>query len=709
MLVWCLLALMLMHAERVEAQEARDLAVGAIQFTTNEAITSDAVRWPQDQPAREESDGFVRMLDANSIIIGVRRTWTDPGGVTRDIHVAQIGLRKFSDIDIVTPPVSGDFARTFRNPFPRKVIDGTDWTPVQAVGDPVQSAAPADAMVYNHLNTWTGIDIERWAYAFASDEHDDYVIMEYKFTNTTGETMNDVYFGLQAQTHASTYYGADLWGTYYGATYANFAGGDPSAEDMRLWYAWDADQTGAQPTVDTRGKPDSQWGHFREPQMFGHLVLHADASATDESDDPAKPIKAGWSQRELAPDLNVAGHEDIYAYLSEGWSTANPGAYAVTIDANGIIVPAGNGPYRILDPAIDINNTTQFDPLTEQEKTSLFSFGPYTMAPGEDVRVVTALVGGQIPYRWAIDAGRAYANGNAQQFALVPLPYNIVNPFTSATVATAGTTLDKATKNAVLDISRDFLFDNARKAIANWEGGNVNGGTGSFSVPLAPASPSLTATSENDQVRLEWGSEAEMDASAGPIALYRIYREYTRPAALELPTDTTFLVLDEVPGGTLVYVDTDVIRGGDYYYYVTAVNNDGIESSRYSNRTGTAADKVLEAVSPTRSPDANWKDNVVVVPNPFHIQGAFNYEEERRLNFLNLPAYANIHIYSMTGDRIQTIRHDASTGDQDWERQDSFSTLEIVSGIYIFVVEELDGPRGSATGEQAIGKFVVIK
>ena len=706
MVAGCMIALLFCHVDRVEAQEARSLDVGSLLFTTNEAITDDNISWPRDQPTGGSNRA---MLDANSIIIGVRRTWTDPGGVTRDIHVAQIGRRKFSDIELVTPPVTGDFARTYRNPFPRKLVDATDWTPIQAIGDPVSSNSPADAMIYSHLDTWTGIDIQRWAYAFADDENDDYIIMEYKFTNTTGETMNDVYFGLQAQTHASAYYGADLWGNYIGATYDDFVAGDATADPMRAWYAWDADQTGAQPDVDTRGKPDSQWGNFQEPSFFGHVVLHADASATDESDDPSQPAKAGWSQRELAPDLNVAGHEDIYSYLADGWSTANPGAYAVTLDPDGNVDPDGDGQYRVLDPTLDINNTTQFDPLTEQEKTALFSFGPYTLAPGEDVRVVTALVGGQIPYRWAIDAGRAYANGNVQQFALVPLPYDIVNPFTGATVATQGSTLDKATKNAVLDISLDFMLDNAQKAIDNWNAGDVNGGTGSFGIPLAPASPSLTATSENDQIRLEWGNEAEMDANAGSVAGYRVYREFTRPAALELPTDTTFLAIADVNVGTNEYVDSDVIRGEDYYYYVTAVTTDGVESSRFANRTGTSSDKVLEAVSPTRSPDSDWQENVVVVPNPFHIQGAFNYEEQRRLNFLNLPAYANIHIYTMTGDRIQTIRHDASTGDQDWERQDSFSTLEIVSGIYIFVVEELDSPRGSATGAQAMGKFVVIK
>ena len=727
----CFLVLLMACFSVARAQESRTLNVGPLLFTTNEALTDDDIAWPRDRP--DVNDNRIQMLEANSIFIGVRRTWTDATGVTRDIQIAQIGRRKFSDIELVTPPVPGAFRRTYRTPYPTKILDGNEWTEIQAKGDPVDSSLPADAVVYVHLNTWTGIDIERWAYGFANDDHDDYVIIEYVFTNTSGEARNDVYFGLQAETHASAYYPSDLWGNYYGATYANFAAGDATADSMRLWYSWDGDQIGQAPTVDTRGKPDAQFGQLQEPQFFGTVVLHADTSPSNEADDPAQPIKAGWSQRELAPDLNVSGHTEIYAYLAEGWDPGNPGAYAITVDGNGNVVADKTGPYRTLDPTLgptgdastDINNTTQFDPLTEQEKTALFSFGPYTMGPGEDVRIVTAYVGGGIPYRWAIDAGAAYANGNPQQFSLVPLPYSIPNnnqgylsqdefaaieAFTGGQVlAQTGATLDKGTKNDILDLGRPLVFLNASKAIWTWKGGNVGAGQGTFNIPLAPASPSLEGFSEGDQVRLTWGNEAEMDARAGPITGYRVYRELNRPAALETPTDTTFLLHEELPAGTNQYIDTRVTRGDDYYYYVVSVNAAGIESSAFLNRTGVTDDKFLEALSPTRSPDANWQDNIVVVPNPFHAQGASNYEQARRLNFLNLPAFANIHIYTMTGDRVQTIEHDSSTGDDDWERQDTFSTMEIVSGIYIYVVEELDGPRGRPTGEQAIGKFVVIK
>ncbi len=727
-LLACFLLAMMLH-ESPLAQEARNLTVGPLQYNTNEAMTDDALSWPVGRPV---GGGRLSMLSVNTVVIGVERTWTDATGVVRDIQVAQIGRHKFSDIELVTPPVDGAFTRTFRSQYPSKILDGTDWANAQAKGDPVDQNLPADGVIYTHLNTWTGIDIERWVYGFANDDHDDYLIMEYRFTNVSGQVRNNVYFGLQAQTHGSAYYPADIWGNYYGATYASYAGGDTSADSLRLWYSWDADQT-SNTTEDTRGKPHPRWGHFQEPQFFGTVVLHADTSPSDETDDPSQPLKAGWSQRELAPDLNVAGHEDIYNYLSKGWDSANPGAYGVTVDNTGTIVSEGS--YRILDPSlgpsgdpsVDINNTTQFDPLTEQEKTSLFSFGPYTLNPGDDIRIVTAYVGGEIPYRWAIDAGAAYSNGNPQQLSPVPLPYpvpnygsNYLNPLGSdeldairtylggQTVASQGATLDRETKNAVLDLGRPLLFLNASKAVRTWKNGNVKYGKGSFDIPLAPSTPSLTGMSENDQIRLNWGNEAVEDTRSGTVVNYRIYREAIRPAALETPTDTTFVLHEELPSSAREYVDNRVTRGEDYYYYVVAVNADGVEGSRFLNRTGVTSDKFLEALTPTRSPDANWQNNVVVVPNPYHAQGAFNYEEARRLTFLNLPAYANIHVYTVTGDRVQTIEHTSGTGDADWERQQTFSTTQIVSGIYIYVVEELS-ESGSPTGNQAIGKFVVIK
>ena len=690
--------------QEASAQDTRTLNVGSMLYTTNSAFTADDIEWPRAQPFSD-----LRMMDTYGILIGVPRDWTDAAGVSHTRQVSQVAQHKYSNLEEVTVPVDGGFSRTYRTPYPQKILDGTDRTDILGAGDPVSPSIPADVMIKTAVTAWPdGMNIlmERWAYAFANEAYDDLIILEHVFTNQSGSTWNDVYFGLTADPNAHAFYPADLWGNYYGATYQNFAAGDMTADSLRLWYSWDADQTSAFPNIDTRGEPDGIWGHFREPQHMGYMVLHADASATDETDDPAQPWKAGWSQRELSPNLNEETHENMYDFLATGWNPANPGAYAETVDGDGTVIPAKDGPYRRVIPGTDLNDGT-FDPVTEQEKTVLFSFGPYTLAPGEDVRIVTAFVAGQIPHRVAIDAGAAYLNGTTTQLAAQGLPSDIVNPVTGQTVAAAGATLDKATKNAVLDIGRDLVFQTAGLANRVWQGGTVDRGTGSFNIPLAPGAPSLTGTSENDQIRLQWGQEAEMDADGGTITNYRIYREFNRPPAVTAPTDTTFLLEAEVPAGTFEYVDLNVNRGEDYYYYVVAVNDQGIESSQFLNRTGTTSEKEIEALSPTRTPDANWRENIVVVPNPYHAAGADKYPG-RRLVFLNLPGFANIRLYTMTGDLIQTITHRAGTGDTDWQFQDTFSSTEIVSGVYIAVVEETDA-NGSSTGEQAIVKFVVIK
>lgn len=705
-------------------QQSRVLGIGSMYYNASEAFSSDDIAWAHEWSDLSAiyggiGDANLEMLETYGIIVGTREEWTADDGVTRQVRIAQAAQNKFSDIENVTVPVEGAFRRTFRNPYPTKRLNGRDWTGQFDAQDPVDASIPADAIIYNQVNAWNDIQMERWVYAFANDDYDDLIILEHKFTNTSDAPKEDVYIGLTANTNADAYYPGDLWGNYYGATYQQYAAGDPSADSMRVWYSWDADAPNeAGGNIDTRADPDPLWGNFQEPQVMAYAVLHADASANDESDDPAQPQKAGWSQRELSPDLNVADHGAIYDFLSNGWDRANPSSYAMTVNGQGEQVQQGK--YRVLRPNLDLRN---FDPATEQEKTVLLSFGPYQLAPGEDVRIVTAFAGGSIPQRLAIDAGRAYQNGYSEQRDVGPLPegrdvYDMlgnhlvrngdVYDTEGNLIVRAGQMLTQEQKDAIIEIGEEIAFGVTDRAINVWQNGMVQDGQGSFNIPLAPAAPSLTGTSEIDQVRLEWGDEAANDTEAGPIAGYRVYRNFQRPPSVTRPTDTAFVQIAEVDPGVREYLDTDVIRNEEYYYYVTAVTEDGVESSPFQNRTGTSEVRADQALNAQRPPDEAWQENVVVVPNPYHSQAARKYEGER-LNFLNLPPYANIHVYTVAGDLVQTITHTSSTGDEDWQEQETFSTLEIVSGVYVYVVEELDGPEGSATGAQSIGKFVVIK
>jgi hypothetical protein len=453
-----------------------------------------------------------------------------------------------------------------------------------------------------------------------------------------------------------------------------------------LYYNFDADETG-DGARDDRGNPDEIYGNFEKPQFAALALIHADVGVNDESSGANWPLKGGWSQRQLSPDLLSNSHEQVYAFMHEPWSPSITGLYTV---------PGSDGLIRILDPTLTYRDV---ESTQEQEKAASFTFGPFTMQPGEDYRVVMAFVGGTIDNRTAIDAGYAYDWGAEALRTRRPFPRSIPELGINA-----GDMLDMEKKDALLDTGLDSLKAHARKAAEVWNNGSVRKGVGSFGIDLAPPPPSITVTSTPGSIELEWGTEAEDYGS--DIAGYKLYRNYYRPPSIDTPTDTTYILLKDFSGtGTHSYNDEDVSRGQDYRYYVTSYTSKGIESSHFLNR---ASGQIEEGVSPTRAPEVNWKDKVVAVPNPYHLRGAYKYGGAK-LNFLNTPAFCKIHIYTMTGDLVQTLYHNEGTGDEAWDRQDTFSTMAIVSGIYLYVVEELDGPSGSATGEQAIGKFIVVK
>ncbi|HKJ68692.1 MAG TPA: hypothetical protein VKA68_12095, partial [bacterium] len=596
---------------------------------------------------------------------------------------------------------------------PEKWIDGQNRTDIRAqqdmsLSDNPDPNAPSDSYIYNHSTTWTGIDIERWIYGFANEEYGDFIIMEYRFTNTSGAARNGVYINLSAQLipdHTQANQPADQWADYYGNTYWQYEAGDMTADSMRIQYNWSGDERGV--PQDNKAKPDAIWGHFRDPHYAGQLILHADTSPSSEDNDPGQPFKAGWSNWSYDLNQSEQSQETLYDILSNPWPSQMSTDYSRMVDANDNDVASGY--YRELKAGIDVRN---FDSAVELAKTGLLFFGPYDMNDGEDVRVVVAFVAGAISPRMAIDLGRTYDPGYSELHSLEPLPYDILHPGTGELLASQGDVdLSKDVKDAVIDsIGRYNMLQTASRARRVWENGTVRYGQGSFNIPLAPASPTLQGYSENEQIRLEWGDEAANDNNpkVGNIVGYKIYRNYYRPPAITRPTDTTFVVIDSVGPNVREYVDNSVIVGEDYYYYITAVTDDGVESSLFLNRTGTSDPRTLEALTPTRAPSDQWQQEVVVVPNPYHTVAANKYEGNR-LNFLNLPAYANIRIYTMAGDLVQVLRHEAGTGEEDWQYQDTFSTIEVVSGIYYYVVEQLDGPNGNPTGKLAKGKFVVIK
>lgn len=77
-------------------------------------------------------------------------------------------------------------------------------------------------------------------------------------------------------------------------------------------------------------------------------------------------------------------------------------------------------------------------------------------------------------------------------------------------------------------------------------------------------------------------------------------------------------------------------------------------------------------------------------------------EENRRVQFINLPNPCSIKIYTVSGKYINEIYHnDPFRGVEDWNLT-SIAGLAIASGLYLFLVED-------SNDNTQIGKFVIIK
>lgn len=104
---------------------------------------------------------------------------------------------------------------------------------------------------------------------------------------------------------------------------------------------------------------------------------------------------------------------------------------------------------------------------------------------------------------------------------------------------------------------------------------------------------------------------------------------------------------------------------------------------------------------------ADEMSNIRVVPNPYMAgsiweseRGSYVREPERKIQFTNLPGECVIRIFTLSGDLIKTLEHDASHGTETWDLR-AEGGREIVSGIYLYQVK--------SRGHEFFNRFAVIK
>ena len=165
-----------------------------------------------------------------------------------------------------------------------------------------------------------------------------------------------------------------------------------------------------------------------------------------------------------------------------------------------------------------------------------------------------------------------------------------------------------------------------------------------------------------------------------------------------------------------------LLNGWQYSFGVEAFDKGDPASGTPSQTSVRATDKVFPG------PPAATGDSlsVGVFPNPYYTRAYWDGvgERERKIYFYNLPARCEIRIYTIAGDIVATLEHDASTysgSDIQWFQHYDSDNLQrmpgglhawdlitksdqaIATGLYLFTVKNLD------SGEIKRGKFLVIK
>jgi hypothetical protein len=205
------------------------------------------------------------------------------------------------------------------------------------------------------------------------------------------------------------------------------------------------------------------------------------------------------------------------------------------------------------------------------------------------------------------------------------------------------------------------------------------------------------------------------DLAIDPVGTQYLLEEYTNPVARVLeyvpsPGDPDVLV-PRYEVGRYFYEDHSGLKNGLMYFYdVTSYATWIDQYGRHREIGQPPAALETEAVR-TRCEaiaDAGWKDQVTVIPNPYRGGADWDLYPNvadplgTHISFINLPDQdCDIHIYTLAGDRVQTLHHTPwnGRGEVSWNLI-SRNHQQIVSGVYLYAVVCGD--------ETVVGRFTVI-
>ena len=252
-----------------------------------------------------------------------------------------------------------------------------------------------------------------------------------------------------------------------------------------------------------------------------------------------------------------------------------------------------------------------------------------------------------------------------------------------------------------------------------------------FKVPSAPPSPPLRISADNKKIILNWEPKPgspnpeeftdpyRADTISKPFEGYRVYKStlskdgpWTLLAEFDLPDDD----YGSNTGIQYEFTDYGLLNNLDYYYAVTSFSKPD-QVIEFPPLESSVSKNAVVAVPGTAPPGTVGE--VAAVPNPYRGDLAYQsynppwekpkgsraqwMEQDRRIQFINLPARCEITIYTLSGDIVEKLSHDdPERGYTDWNLTSHIGQA-ISSGIYLFTCEDKNN------GRVQVGKFVIIK
>lgn len=647
------------------------------------------------------------------------KNFTDENNKTWTHKVAHIGYRNTG---------SGEFFPTENQKIvsnkerPGVFVDGLDSFNDPIVYDEVDPSLKADAKVTTETTASNGLTLTRTIWAFSQEYHDDYHIIEYVLTNTgdtdgdgepnVEQTLEDVYL-YQNRNYEINQMAENIagngggWGRNVMHETSFGDGLKDYNEDLRAQFAWLGYEpefprwnTIGGPALDDNFSaifPGDSLGRLTAAHMVGHVTLYADKEAhapdATSTDDPNQPSLMGWISNGSA--LNANSHQNTekmskeYRLLEEGRADiAGVGSHADIIAGTPASDPEPKVEWRErmanqkADPGVDIEGMI-----------NMTAYGPYTLKPGDQVRIVQAEGVSGLSRKAAYEIGKTYKKLVQQGNPDGPISFD-------ADKDGAVEASETMSKNMWVMTTRDSLFQLFRRAQANWNSG--------FAIPKAPKPPQeFHVNGGPDQISLSW----KMFGGENPPAGFELYRGSIRREGDPNEVDYKLIAgVDELGPEAREFQDRNVQRGIPYFYYIQAVG----EKTSAAGPAGTPKGVHLKSnriytqsydPAQLKRPPGSSLTDARVVPNPYALTSDRDVRwpgKRDQIGFLDIPGNCTIRIYTESGQLVKVIGHTDGSGDAFWDLTTTSNQL-ITSGIYGAVIKDMD------TGEQAILKFVVIR